>query len=128
MKAIRIIIGISCVLTAIAAVGRLVLGYTEDVFATANLVLWTMIAWLFISERIDGDEIIKDQQDIIKAQDGIMREQQDLLEEQQESLHTYEAMLDDKQKLIERYEALLAKVKAFLMFDNIQEEDKDANK
>lgn len=126
MKTIRIIIGISCVLTALTAVGRLVLGYTEDVFATANLVLWTMIAWLFISERIDGDEIIKDQQDIIKAQDGIMREQQDLLEEQQESLHTYEALLDDKQKLIERYEALLARVKAFLT--KLQEEDKDANK
>ena len=125
MKAIRIIIGISCVLTALTAVGRLVLGYTEDVFATSNLVLWTMIAWLYISECIDGDEIIKDQQDIIKAQDGIMREQQDLLEEQQESLHTYEAMLDDKQKLIERYEALLAKVKAFLT--KIREEDKDAN-
>lgn len=125
MKTIRIIIGISCVLTALAAVVRLVLGYTEDVFATANLVLWTMIAWLFISERIDGDEIIKDQQDIIKAQDGIMREQQDLLKEQQESLHTYEAMLDDKQKLIERYEALLAKVKAFLT--KIREEDEDAN-
>lgn len=125
MKTIRIIIGISCVLTALTAVGRLVLGYTEDVFATSNLVLWTMIAWLFISERIDGDEIIKDQQDIIKAQDGIMREQQDLLEEQQESLHTYEAMLDDKQKLIERYEALLAKVKAFLT--KLQEEEKDAN-
>lgn len=126
MKTIRIIIGISCVLTALAAVGRLVLGYTDDVFATSNLVLWTMIAWLYISERIDGDEIIKDQQDIIKAQDGIMREQQDLLEEQQESLHTYEALLDDKQKLIERYEALLAKVKAFLT--KIREEDKDANK
>lgn len=126
MKTIRIIIGISCVLTALTAVGRLVLGYTDDVFATANLVLWTMIAWLFISERIDGDEIIKDQQDIIKAQDGIMREQQDLLLFQQESLHTYEALLDDKQKLIERYEALLAKVKAFLT--EPQEEDKDANK
>lgn len=126
MKTIRIIIGISCVLTALTAVGRLVLGYTDDVFATSYLVLWTMIAWLFISERIDGDEIIKEQQDIIKAQDGIMLEQQDLLEEQQESLHKYEAMLDDKQKLIERYEALLAKVKAFLT--KLQEEDKDANK
>lgn len=125
MKAIRIIIGISCVLTALAAVGRLVLGYTDDVFATSNIVLWAMIAWLFISERIDGDEIIKDQQDIIKAQDDIMREQQELLEEQQESLHIYDALLDDKQKLIERYEALLAKVKAFLT--KPQEEDKDAN-
>lgn len=126
MKTIRIIIGISCVLTALAAVGRLVLGYTDDVFATSNLVLWTMIAWLFISECIGGDEIIKDQQDIIKAQDGIMSEQQDLLEEQQESLHTYEAMLDKNQELINKQNALLAKVKAFLT--KLQEEDKDANK
>lgn len=125
MKTIRIIIGISCVLTAAMAVGRLLLGYTEDAFATFYLVLWVMIAWLFISGCIDGDETIKEQQDIIKAQDGIMREQQDLLEEQQESLHTYETLLDDKQKLIERYEALLAKVKAFLI--KSQEEDKDAN-
>lgn len=56
MKTIRIIIGISCVLTALAAVGRLVLGYTEDVFSVFILVVWVGIAMASLNKCIKSQE------------------------------------------------------------------------